>query len=253
MIRRDLGTICATEVCRAIAARGFGASSVSAGQGQRCDENLSGRLVDGEVSALLAMGETFEDEDGKGGRLSQEDGIKAYRTDRLALYDKVLGCRPGNEDIHNLANLLSEVPYNDDAFETLFHHLKGRSGEIADAYGNALNDLANDAIGPIQQRLKDEGGADFSWLDKAKLTEIVNKSIAENRDELSLQLFKAELSVALGRPGANNLLLDIGVRLGELIGDSVSREARDNIDGNTLRDFEDSRPKPSGSESRPRP
>jgi len=213
----DTKSLSVSGVTLALEGRSSSSSVASTAGSQQCDASLSSRLADREVAIVSASGQSF-DLRGKYADASPEDALKAYRVERVEAFERILGCRPGNEDVHNLAGLVSDHPDDNEAFEALFHHLKGRSGDIADAYGDDLYDLAEVALSAIEQKYRNEGKGDIiSGIDRDKVLDSIKLRLDSDREAVSLGMFRAELADVLGRQDVKSQAQAVAEKIGDIV------------------------------------
>lgn len=178
----------------------LGRSSPPTATGAPCDPALTDSLVTRELSRLLSQGQTLEkykfaDPSAQAGEMSLQERVQAFRQERVAHYDKLFACTPGNEGINQLAQRLRANPNDRTAMDQIFVGLvENRGEEVLALYRERdFTDLADMIMQAGLSNLRVRYADLNRYLKEDDLKRAIHDRIESQKDELSLLALKGEL------------------------------------------------------------
>ena len=168
-----------------------------------CDPDLPNDLVTKEIYERLSKGDTFSGVMSLTEETAEElaedpeiqSRIKVFRRERLGFYETLFECRPGNEEIHELAIILTDNPADKQAFMDLYVRLvESRGDDVLSLFEvDDFNDYADSMLSFFVAQLRSQVSDFDTFFNEEEVKSAIYGAVEERDEELSLLALKDEL------------------------------------------------------------
>ena len=168
-----------------------------------CDQDLPNDMVTKEIYERLSKGDTFSGAMSLTEESAEElaedpeiqSRIQVFRRERLGFYEDLFECRPGNEEIHELAIILTDNPADKQAFMDLYVRLVETRGEDVLSLFEVedFNDYADSMLSFFVAQLRSQVSDFDEFYNEGEVTAAIHNAVEERDEELSLLALKNEL------------------------------------------------------------